>query len=65
MKTKIGAHKLCALIVTVFRDSDGSNYNNCRGMAFISSARNILARVVFNCLLPVTKAILPESQSGL
>ena len=35
-----------------------------RGIALLSIAGKILARVLLNCMFPLTKAILPETQCG-
>ena len=53
-----------AVITILFKKGDKSDCGNYRGIALLSSAGKILARVLLNRLLPLSEEILPETQSG-
>nr|XP_014354063.1 PREDICTED: RNA-directed DNA polymerase from mobile element jockey-like [Latimeria chalumnae] len=53
-----------ANIITIFKKGDKSVCGNYRGIALLSTAGKILARILLNRLLPLAEEILPESQCG-
>ena len=53
-----------ANIVTIYKKGDKSDCGNYRGIALLSTAGKILARVLLSRLLPLTEELLPETQCG-
>ncbi|KAI8516668.1 hypothetical protein Bbelb_052490 [Branchiostoma belcheri] len=53
-----------AVITVLYKKGDRSDCGNYRGIALLSSAGKILARMLLNRLLPLSEEILPETQSG-
>ena len=53
-----------ANIVTIYKKGDKLDCGNYRGIALLSIAGKILARVLLNRLLPLTEEILPATQFG-
>ena len=53
-----------ATIVTLFKKGNRSDCGNYHGISLLSTAGNILARLLQNRLSPEAEQILPESQCG-
>jgi len=53
-----------AQIVPIFKKGDKAECGNYRGISLLSTTDKVLARVLANCLQPLSEQILPESQCG-